>query len=82
VERRGGGYIATSPDFEDLSAFGTSAPEAAEQFESVVRLAIRTYRSSGRILPVPKKGHEHSGRLRSIVAVLREAGGLRSGAEY
>ena len=59
-----GGYIATSPDFENLSAFGTSAQEATAELESVVRVAIETYRDSGWALPEPKRVHEHSGQLR------------------
>jgi len=59
-----GGYIATSPEFEDLSAFGATAEEAATQFESVVRVAIETYRKSGWALPEPLRVHEHSGQLR------------------
>lgn len=58
------GYIATSPEFEDLSAFGATAQEAATQIESVVREAIDTYRDSGWPLPEPKRLHEHSGQLR------------------
>lgn len=59
-----GGYIATSPEFKDLSAFGATAQEAAAQFESVVLVAIETYRDSGWVLPEPKRVHEHSGQLR------------------
>jgi antitoxin HicB len=59
-----GGYIATSPEFEDLSAFGATPQEAAAQLESVVRVAIATYRDSGWPLPEPKRVHEHSGQLR------------------
>ncbi len=72
-----GGYIATSPEFKDLSAFGATAREAAAQFESVVRVAIQTYRDSGRALPEPKRVHEHSRQLRGIVTVLRQADGIR-----
>jgi antitoxin HicB len=59
-----GGYIATSPEFEDLSAFGATPQEAAAQLEPVVRVAIATYRDSGWPLPEPKRVHEHSGQLR------------------
>jgi predicted RNase H-like HicB family nuclease len=59
-----GGYIATSPEFKDLSAFGASAQEAAAQLESVVLVAVETYRASGWTLPEPKRVHEHSGQLR------------------
>jgi len=59
-----GGYIATSPEFEDISAFGATPQEAAAQLESVVRIAIDTYRDSGWPLPEPKRVHEHSGQLR------------------
>ncbi|MBT8479719.1 MAG: type II toxin-antitoxin system HicB family antitoxin [Gemmatimonadetes bacterium] len=58
------GYIATSPEFEDLSAFGTTPQEAAAQLESVVRVAIGTYKDSGWALPEPKRVHEYSGQLR------------------
>ena len=59
-----GGYIATSPEFKDLSAFGATAQEAAAQLESVVLVAIETYRKSGWTLPKPLRVHEHSGQLR------------------
>ena len=59
-----GGYIARSPEFEDLSAFGTSAQEAAAELESAGRVAIETYRDFGWALPEPKRVHEHSGQLR------------------
>jgi predicted RNase H-like HicB family nuclease len=58
------GYVATSPEFEDLSAFGTSAGEAIAELEAVIRIAIETYRDSGWSLPEPKRVHEHSGQLR------------------
>ena len=59
-----GGYIATSPEFEHLSALGATPQEAAAQLESVVRVAIETFRESGWPLPTPKRVHEHSGQLR------------------
>jgi antitoxin HicB len=58
------GYVATSPEFDDLSAFGSTAREAAAQLELAVRAAIATYRDSGWTLPEPKRVHEHSGQLR------------------
>ena len=58
------GYIATSPEFEDLSAYGATAQEAATALESVVVAAIATYSDSGWPLPEPKRVHEHSGQLR------------------
>ena len=58
------GYIATSPEFENLSAFGATPGEAAAQLESVVRAAIDTYRESGWALPEPKRVQELSGQLR------------------
>jgi len=56
-----GGYIATSPEFKDLSAIGTSAQEAAAQLESVVRVVIHAGRGSRWALPEPRRVHEHSG---------------------
>ncbi len=56
-----GGYIATSPEFKDVSAFGATAEEAAAQFESVVRVANHSGRGSRWALPEPKRVHEHSG---------------------
>ena len=58
------GYIATSPEFENLSAFGATPGEAAAQLETVVRAAIDTHRESGWALPEPKRVHEYSGQLR------------------
>ena len=58
------GYIATSPEFEDLSAFGTSAEEAITELEAVIRIAIDTYTDSGWALPEPLRIRHHSGQLR------------------
>ena len=59
-----GGYIATSPEFEHLTAFGATAAEAIAELECVIRLAIEEYQESGWPLPRPVRVREHSGQLR------------------
>lgn len=59
-----GGYIATSPEFENLSAFGTSAEEAIAELQAVIDIAIETYTDSGWALPTPMRIRHYSGQLR------------------
>ena len=59
-----GGYIATSPEFPDLSAFGATAAEAVAVLEALLKDAAGTYRDSGWSLPAPLRVREYSGQLR------------------
>lgn len=58
------GYVATSPEFEDLSAFGATAAEAVAELESVVEAAVEAHRASGWALPEPERVRPYSGQLR------------------
>ena len=57
-------YIAISPDFESLSAFGDTPDEALAEMQTVLELAIETYQEKGWPLPEPKAQPEYSGQLR------------------
>ena len=59
-----GGYIATSPEFPDLSAFGPTAAEAIAELEALLDDAARTHGDSGWPLPAPLRVREYSGQLR------------------
>jgi predicted HicB family RNase H-like nuclease len=59
-----GGYIATSPEFTDLSAFGTTAAEAVTELEALLEDAAGAYHDSGWPLPSPLRVREYSGQLR------------------
>ena len=59
-----GGYIATSPEFPDLSAFGATAAEAVSELEALLDDAAGAYRDSGWPLPLPLRVREYSGQLR------------------
>lgn len=57
-------YIATSPEFPNLSAFGDSAQEALAELDIALEAAIETYEEEGWELPLPQKLHEYSGQFR------------------
>ena len=59
-----GGYIATSPEFPDLSAFGATAAEAVSELEALLEDATGAYRDAGWPLPAPLRVREYSGQLR------------------
>ena len=48
-----GGYIAESPEFPGLSAFGETPEEAINEAESVLELFIDVYGDEGKPLPEP-----------------------------
>lgn len=58
------GYIAVSPEFEDLSAFGHTPEEALAEMRTVLNLAIETYAAEGWPLPEPKALPDYSGQFR------------------
>jgi predicted RNase H-like HicB family nuclease len=59
-----GGYIAVSPEFPGLSAFGESPEEAIEEAKVALELFIETYEEENKPLPEPKVTKEHSGQIR------------------
>ncbi|HEU4883753.1 MAG TPA: type II toxin-antitoxin system HicB family antitoxin [Longimicrobium sp.] len=63
-----GGYIAISPEFPRLSAFGKTAELALAELRGVLEAAIEQYGEEGWPLPVPQTHGEHSGQFRVRVA--------------
>jgi predicted RNase H-like HicB family nuclease len=58
------GFIATSPDFPGLSAFGETVEEALSEAQVALKLFIETYEEQGIQLPKPKSIQEYSGQFR------------------
>lgn len=57
-------YIATSPEFPGLSAFGDTATEALEELGSVIEAALEVYAEEGWTPPEPETLHRYSGQFR------------------
>jgi antitoxin HicB len=58
------GFIAESPEFEGVSAFGTTYAEAVGELEQAIDLALCTLRSEGASVPSPSIPATHSGQFR------------------
>lgn len=58
------GYIATSPEFPGLSAFGETVEEALTEAKTALDLFIRDIVESGETLPEAQTVHEYSGQTR------------------
>lgn len=58
------GYIATSPEFPGLSAFGETEEEALSEAKIARQLFIDDLLESGEELPLPQMAHEYSGQTR------------------
>jgi antitoxin HicB len=58
------GYIATVPEFPNLSAFGETWQEAMAQAEDALRGFIEAYSEDGLPLPPPQERPQYSGQLR------------------
>lgn len=63
-----GGYIAVSPEFSRLSAFGGTAEAALAELRGVLEEAIEQYREEGWTLPVPQTHGAYSGQFRVRVS--------------
>lgn len=63
-----GGYIAISPEFPRLSAFGESAAAALAELCGVLEEAVEQYKEEGWPLPVPETHGGYSGQFRVRVA--------------
>jgi len=57
-------YIATSPEFQWVSAFGDTPDEAFHELGVALEAAIETYKEKGWELPQPQKLHDYSGQFR------------------
>ncbi len=59
-----GGFIATCPEFPNLSGFGEAPEQALLELGKAVDLAVGTYEAEGWTLPEPRERPEHSGQFR------------------
>lgn len=57
-------YIATSPEFQRVSAFGDTPQEALNELSIVMEGVIETYEEEGWPLPEPRKKQKYSGQFR------------------
>jgi len=60
-----GGYIAISPEFPVLSAFGASPEEAFRESRIALELFIEAYEEENKALPEPELLKEFSGQIRA-----------------
>ncbi len=58
------GYIAVSPEFEGVSAFGSTASEAVAELEVAIELAVETYAEESWALPTARVHTAYSGQFR------------------
>ena len=58
------GFIALSPEFPGLSAFGETYAEAGKEVGDAINAMIASHEKYGDPLPEPKKISEHSGQFR------------------
>lgn len=57
-------YLAISPEFPGLSAFGDTRTEAIDEAETALALFIEEFEEEGRELPQPKELSAFSGQVR------------------
>ncbi|HZJ09159.1 MAG TPA: type II toxin-antitoxin system HicB family antitoxin [Trueperaceae bacterium] len=53
ADEQDGGFVAVSPEFPGVSAFGDTRDEALEEVRTALELAIETYEEEGWPLPEP-----------------------------
>ncbi len=58
-------YIALSPEFPRLSAFGDTPEQALVEIKAVVELAIETYNEEGWPLPQPRTKEEYAESIKA-----------------
>ncbi len=58
------GYIATIPEFKNLSAFGATRDEALKEAETVLEGYLETLKEENLAIPQPEKISEYSGQMR------------------
>jgi antitoxin HicB len=52
------GYVAICDEIPGVSAFGTTRADALREFETVLDMAVDTYRAEGWPLPAPKRPND------------------------
>jgi|ERR1035438_2647465 predicted HicB family RNase H-like nuclease len=60
-------FVATCPEFEGLSGFGTTQASALKESQIALKLMIETYQAKGWKLPEPLKLPEFSGQWRQRI---------------
>ena len=60
-----GGYIAVSPEFPGLSAYGETPNEALKEAVDALELFIETYSEQGKPLPEANFTRDYSGQIRA-----------------
>ncbi|HWO02117.1 MAG TPA: type II toxin-antitoxin system HicB family antitoxin [Blastocatellia bacterium] len=58
------GFIAVSPEFPGLSAFGKTPEKAMIEAQVALQLFMETYEEEGLPLPEPHKAQQYSGQIR------------------
>jgi predicted HicB family RNase H-like nuclease len=74
-------FVATCPEFEGLSAFGSTQLAALKEAQVALKLMIETYQEKGWPLPEPAKVCEYSGQYRQRFAKQTHARLARQAAE-
>jgi predicted RNase H-like HicB family nuclease len=57
-------FIAQSPEFRGITAFGASYGEAVTELEQALQLAVETHEEEGWPVPTPVYEHRFSGQFR------------------
>ncbi len=58
-------FIATCPEFPDISAFGADYATVTSELVDAIELAVQTYREENWPLPAPEILRTYSGQLRA-----------------
>jgi predicted HicB family RNase H-like nuclease len=58
------GFIATCPELNHLSAFGTTQQDAAKELEIAIDLALEAYENENLEIPKPSEMESYSGQFR------------------
>lgn len=58
------GFVALSPEFQGVSAFGATYVEAVSELEQALALAVETHEEECWALPEPALEPQHSGQFR------------------
>lgn len=59
-----GAFVAVCPEFEGISAFGRSGPEAVHELNEALQLAVEAHRDEGWPIPQPLQELRFSGQFR------------------
>jgi predicted RNase H-like HicB family nuclease len=59
-----GAFVATSPEFEGISALGSTASDAASELQLALQLAVETHEAEGWAVPEPFQEPRYSGQFR------------------